>query len=106
MAVAQREAALDGDDDDRRQHRAAVLGDPDALPAAAGLLRRPELRVELLRPVGLDGRADRLQRDLVTAGQHRQPGAPEVVLVEHWQAAGLVAAAQPARERRAAAGAD
>ena len=59
VAVADRVAVAGGDDGDRRQHGAARLGEPDALPALARARRRPEGRVELLRAVGLERAGDR-----------------------------------------------
>jgi hypothetical protein len=67
VAVANRVGVADLDDRDRRQDGAAVLGQPDALPAAAGRRARAELAIELRGAVGLERRADRVERDLARA---------------------------------------
>jgi hypothetical protein len=75
----------DLDHQDRRQRRATLDGEPDALPAAAGERGRPELVVELRGPVRLRGAPDRLERDLVQTTARAGRGA-----------AGLVVDGQPA----------
>src|SRR5215207_2316640 len=77
MAVAHGVRVADPDDGDRWQQHAAVLGEPDALPAAAGAPRRPERGVELLRPAGLERAADRSQRDLADTANGARPRASQ-----------------------------
>src|SRR3954452_14356193 len=103
MAVAQRVAVADGDDGDRGQHRAALLGEPDALPARADGRGGAELAVELRRPARLERAVDGGERDLAYpatgAGAAAQPA-----LVEDLQASARPAA-EAAQQRGAQAAA-
>src|SRR4051794_6655141 len=79
MAVADRVRIAHPDHRDGRQGRAAVEGEPDALPAAAGELGGPEVAVELRGAVWLGRALDRLERDLANAARARArpPGLVE-----------------------------
>src|SRR3954468_2642400 len=81
VAVAQRVAVADGDDGDRGQHRAALLGEPDALPARPDGRGGAEPAVELRRPARLERAVDGGERDLAYpatgAGAAAQPALVE-----------------------------
>jgi hypothetical protein len=64
MAVADCVPVADLDDGDRRQHRRTVLGEPRALPPRASRRGGSEVVAELRGSAGLDGTADRIERDL------------------------------------------
>jgi hypothetical protein len=107
MAVAHRVAVADGDDGDRRQHGAAVLGQPDVLPAPPRLAGRAKVGVEQRRAARLERAADLFDRDLTAAASERSSRRPrQPALVVDGETAGLGrAAAQAAGHRRAATGA-
>src|SRR6185503_17747396 len=62
-------AVADRDDGDRRERDPALLGQPDPLPARLRGPRGAELVVEVGRAVRLEGRVDRVDRDLPAAGR-------------------------------------
>jgi hypothetical protein len=100
VAVAQRVAVAHRDDGDRRQDGAALLGQPDSLPAGARDPRGPEVAVELGGAARLERAVDGGQRDLAdaTVGA-RAPG--QAALVEDREGGGAAAQAleQPAAGR-------
>ena len=71
VPVAHGVAVADADHADRRQRDAAVLGQPQPLPAAASQARGPELAVEQLGAARLDRAGDRVERDLEPRRQAR-----------------------------------
>ena len=105
VPVADRVAVADRDQRDRRQRRAAVLGEPDALPPLARDRGGAEVAVELLGTARLERAADAAQRDLGDPGP--PPARRDRALVEHGQARRTPRAARRSRRamRRAAAGA-
>ena len=101
VAVHDGVAALGGDDADRRDHLAALLGHPQALPAGAGALAGgAEVGVELGGAVRLDRRVDRLDRDLADGVEVRRGAVARVV---HRQLHALDAAAAQAGDEGGAA---
>jgi hypothetical protein len=97
MAVADRVRIAELDHRDRRQRRAAVEGEPEALPAGAGELGGPEVLVELRRAVRLGRALDRLERDLANAAAGARSRPPGVVEDRQSAAAG---AGEPRDEGR------
>ena len=88
---------------DRRQHAAAVLGQPDALPARAGRAPRAEGAIEERGAGRLEGAGDRVQADLADPApwQLGRAARPRARVVDPQVATGL--APQPPRQRRPAA---
>lgn len=105
VAVAHGVRVAHRDDGDRRQDGAAVLGQPEPLPAAAGAPGGTEAAVEQRGPAGLERAADRFQRDLADAASGRAGARQRPLVVDGKPVASSGLAAQPARERRAAASA-
>src|SRR4051812_39661404 len=96
VAVADRVLVADGDDGDRREDRAAVLGQPHARPPRPRGGDGPEGAVELGGAVGLHRAGDRAQRDLPDAAA--DAGAPARVV--DGEAAVLRLAPEAAPQRR------
>ena len=92
VPVAERVAAGHRHDLDRREHRAALLGEPDPLPAPPGRAGRAERGVEQRRATGLERAADLRERDLEHAAQ---PASARTS-----GAAKTSSASQPERRRR------
>ena len=88
---------------DRRQHAAAVLGQPDAFPARAGRAPRAEGAIEERGAGRLEGAGDRVQADLADPApwQLGRAARPRARVVDPQVATGL--APQPPRQRRPAA---
>jgi len=103
VAVADNVAVADPRHRDRRQHAAAVLGQPDALPARASRAPRPEGAVEERGAARLEGAGDGVEADLADPApwQLGRAARPRAGVVHPQVAAGL--APQPPRQRRAAA---
>src|SRR4029077_19361824 len=86
--------------------RAALFGQPQALPALARLARRAEGGVEERRAARLRGGVDRVQRDLADAWARVAAARADATLVDDREVPGVGRPApQPARDRRAAAAA-
>src|SRR5215208_5919407 len=92
VAVADGVPVLDRYDRDRREDGAAMLGQPDPLPAVAGGRRRAEIAVEQRGAGGLGRAADGAQRDLADpAAGGRATDVPRVVDGEGAARPGLAA---------------
>ena len=80
VAVHDGVAAVGGYDADRRDHLAALLGHPQALPTGAGALRGgAEVGVELGGAVRLDRRVNCLDRDLPDGVEVRRGAVARVM---------------------------